>query len=228
LATAEVTRFFFFRTQPNVHKDLELQKSLLPVIEEYEQAERIYFGAEKAFSEKEEPDIKRAYELSQVDKAPPRLFQVRYRHLTFVMQLAKGWEDAKRMLARTEDLWTMTAEEEERLKRKAEAALKWVREHAPSDMKVSLQMQPPGVTLSGEEKKVLVAIQASLEKAEWKADVLHDAVHHAGETLGLKPKIAFTAMYKIFLAQERGPRLGYFLATQDKDFVMSRLRHFTA
>jgi lysyl-tRNA synthetase class 1 len=228
LATPEVTRFFFFRTQPNVHKDLELGKSLLPVIEEYEKFERVYFGVEKAFSEKEEPDIKRAYELSQVGAPPSRYFQVGYRHLTFVMQISKGWEDAKRILSRTEDISTMTSEEEVRLRRKAEAALKWVREHAPSDMRVTIQAAPPDVALVDEELKVLGAILRGVEGAEWKADKLHDAVHGAAVSAGSKPKVAFAAMYKIFLAQERGPRLGYFLATQDRDFVLARLKHYAS
>jgi lysyl-tRNA synthetase class 1 len=226
LATPEVTRFFFFRTQPNVHKDLELGRSLLPIVEEYEKFERIYFGVEKAFSEKEAPDIKRAYELSQALAPPSRFFQVGYRHLTFVMQIAKDWEDAKRMLSRTEDLSSMTPDEEDRLKFKAEAALKWVREHAPTDMRVALQTTPPNIQLGEEEIKVLNAISASLETAEWTADKLHDAVHGSAVTSGAKPKVAFAAMYKVFLAQERGPRLGHFLATQEKGFVLERLRHY--
>ena len=226
LATPEVTRFFFFRTQPNVHKDLELGKSLLPIIEEYEKFERVYFGIEKAFSDKEEPDIKRAYELSQIGEAPARYFQVSYRHLTFVMQIAKDWEDAKRMVSRTEDLSSMTPEGEVRLRRKAEAALKWVREHAPAEMRMSIQAAPPEVQLTDEEGKVLAAILKGLEGADWKADKLHDAVHGAAVASGAKPKVAFAAMYKIFLAQERGPRLGYFLATQEREFVLARLRHY--
>jgi lysyl-tRNA synthetase class 1 len=226
LATPEITRFFFFRTQPNVHKDLELGKSLLPVIEEYEQAERIFFDAEKAFSEKEEPDIKRAYEISQVEGPPPRLFQVRYRHLTMVMQLAKDWEDAKRMLSRTDDISTMTTEEEARLRRKANAALKWVREHAPSEMRVELHTEPPEVELSSGEREVLKAIHKDLAGVEWRADTLHDAVHGAAIAVGAKPKVAFAAMYKIFFTQERGPRLGHFLATQEREFVLGRVKHY--
>jgi lysyl-tRNA synthetase class 1 len=227
LATPEATRFFFFRTQPNVHKDLELGKSLLPVIEDYEKAERIFFGVEKAFSEKEEPDIKRAYELSQVSSPPARYFQVGYRHLTFVMQIARDWDDAKRMISRTEDLSAMAPEEESRLRRKAEAALKWVREHAPADMRVAIQASAPDVQLTDEERKVLAAIRTALEGVEWKADKLHDAVHGAAVASGAKPKVAFAAMYKIFLAQERGPRLGYFLATQEREFVLERVRNYT-
>jgi lysyl-tRNA synthetase class 1 len=142
------------------------------------------------------------------------------------MQISRDWEDAKRMLSRTENLSTMSADEESRLKRKAEAALKWVREHAPADMRVAIQATPPSVELSDEERKVLAAILVSLETIEWGADRLHDAVHGAAIASGAKPKVAFAAMYKIFLAQERGPRLGYFLATQEREFVLGRVRHY--
>ena len=43
-----------------------------------------------------------------------------------------------------------------------------------------------------------------------------------GSAIGAKG--GFQALYKIFCDQTKGPRLGFFLSTLDKDFVLRRIR----
>ena len=228
VATPEVSRFFFFRTKANVHKDFSMENSVLPLVEEYEQAERVYFGKEEAFSDKEAPDIKRAYELAQVDKAPDSFFQVHFRHLLFVVQAGGDWEGTKRILSRGGYLQGITSDGEARLAVKAAAADRWVRTHAPEQMRFKLAETPPEIALIPEEVSALKALSGVLKDVKWEAGAIHDSVHGVGEKAGVAPKVVFQSLYKVLLGSERGPRLGYFLEALDREFVLERVGHFLA
>ena len=55
-------------------------------------------------------------------------------------------------------------------------------------------------------------------------ETLHALIHDVKEESGLSPKEFFTAIYVVFLGKESGPKVGWFLSTLEKDFVVGRLR----
>ena len=57
----------------------------------------------------------------------------------------------------------------------------------------------------------------------WNAENIHNAVYETGTEAGINPKDIFTCIYKAILAQERGPRAGWFLEALGSDFVIKRL-----
>jgi lysyl-tRNA synthetase class 1 len=62
-----------------------------------------------------------------------------------------------------------------------------------------------------------------------KAEAIHAMVYSAaGEGDSLKPAEAFQALYLALLGTKRGPRIGWFLAFLDRDFVVRRLREAAA
>jgi len=54
---------------------------------------------------------------------------------------------------------------------------------------------------------------------------LHTFIHEVKEESGLSPKEFFSAIYTAFLGKESGPKVGWFLSTLEKDFVVKRLRY---
>ncbi|MDP3014351.1 MAG: lysine--tRNA ligase, partial [Candidatus Subteraquimicrobiales bacterium] len=81
----ELIRYLILRVKPEKHIDFDPGNGLLQSIDEYQETERAYFGAENT----KEAYIKRAYELSQVSrvsrKLPP---QVPFTHLVIACQIA--------------------------------------------------------------------------------------------------------------------------------------------
>jgi lysyl-tRNA synthetase class 1 len=62
-----------------------------------------------------------------------------------------------------------------------------------------------------------------------KAEAIHEMVYAAtAEGEALKPAEAFQALYLALLGTRRGPRIGWFLAFLDRDFVVRRLREAAA
>jgi lysyl-tRNA synthetase class 1 len=68
----------------------------------------------------------------------------------------------------------------------------------------------------------------ALINASWDPDTIHNAVYDNAKGANILPKMAFQALYKIFVSRTSGPRLGYFLSTLDRAFVMKRLAEASA
>jgi lysyl-tRNA synthetase, class I len=244
----EVVRYFYFRVKPNKHKDLKtrmkkgvkysldelrsyLMEALLKFADEYERVERIYFGVEKATAQEDEVDIRRTYELSQVHQVPSKFFQVPYSHLVTVAQITEDWKKAREIIGRNVDLSDPDPKTELRLVQKYEKALYYAKHLAPADTKFTLL---PALTpeikaqLTEDHKKVLKNLLDMGPQVVWKADALHKAVHEARDKAGQEPKTAFQALYLVLLGKTTGPRLGYFMASLEKDWVLKRLREAVA
>jgi len=65
-------------------------------------------------------------------------------------------------------------------------------------------------------------IAALFKDIEWNAEQINAAVTDAAKD-GIGNKGAFKAMYKILIGKNMGPRLGPFLASMDRQFVLDRL-----
>ena len=59
---------------------------------------------------------------------------------------------------------------------------------------------------------------------EHAAAEIHDEVYAVARELGLDPKKFFQGIYLAFLGDRQGPKVGWFLASLDREFVKTRLR----
>ncbi|MCK4265903.1 MAG: lysine--tRNA ligase, partial [Thermoplasmata archaeon] len=227
IATPEISRYFFFRSQPTTHKEIDFELGIQKLAEDYEQTKRVFFGLDTNVPEKELDDIKRTYEISQV-ALPDHYFDVAYSHLTSIVQTYPEMDRLLQALHRTEGFADLTEEDEEWLDVKVRSVKNWLDTHAPEDMKFSVQGSHPEIQISDDEKALLKSLSAKLENLEWKADRIHDAIHSTAVESKIKAGAMFRLMYRIFLGKEKGPRLGYLLASLDRDFVLGRIRHFSA
>ncbi|MBR6213909.1 MAG: lysine--tRNA ligase, partial [Candidatus Methanomethylophilaceae archaeon] len=78
------------------------------------------------------------------------------------------------------------------------------------------------IELSADEKGYFKALAEKLKTIGWNADEINSAVTEVAKD-GIGNKGAFKAMYKILIGKNMGPRLGPFLASMDRQFVLDRL-----
>ncbi|MBO6084020.1 MAG: lysine--tRNA ligase, partial [Candidatus Methanomethylophilaceae archaeon] len=81
----------------------------------------------------------------------------------------------------------------------------------------------PDVPLDADQKAFLAGLADSLSAAEWNGDVIGQVISEAGKASPIGTKGAFKVLYQILINKERGPRLGNFLASMDRDFVIGRV-----
>jgi lysyl-tRNA synthetase class 1 len=224
VAPTEMMRHFFFRTKATKHKDFDISKNLLHLVEDYEHVERVYYGKDQPSPQEDPGELKRAYELSQVRRPANSFFQVPYTHLVTIVQMAPSYEGVKWILQRNGQLAGMDAEWEDRLKVKVECVRAWVREYAPDEYLFSIQEFMPEIELDGKEKALLGQLAVSLATGDWTAERFHSTIHETGKSLGLDAATTFGAIYKIILGKPKGPRMGYFLQSMDRGWVLKRLK----
>jgi lysyl-tRNA synthetase class 1 len=53
---------------------------------------------------------------------------------------------------------------------------------------------------------------------------MHETIYAAKEESGLQPGDAFKALYRLILNKDSGPKAGWFLASLDQSWLISRLR----
>ncbi|MCK5024147.1 MAG: lysine--tRNA ligase [Thermoplasmata archaeon] len=227
IASPEIARYFFFRTNPASHKEIDFEMAIPKLAEEYEIAEKIYFDIDTGLPEKELDEMKRKYEVAQIHGVPENFSQVSYSHLISTVQTAQDWDHILRKLARTDDLSQMTSEHERRLKEKVQAVRTWLETHAPENMIFQLQLEHSDVEITPEQKEVLAKLFTKLENAEWVADIIHNNIYETSVEAEIKAGQMFKLIYQIFLARSKGPRLGHLLASLEKDFVLDRIKHFS-
>ncbi len=227
IVTPEITKYFFFRSQPASHKEIDFEFAIPKLAEDYENSERVFFGDTSNVPEKEIDDIKRSYEISQINGVPEYASQVSYSHLTSLVQTNLNpngeidWDGIKNSLYRITGEYTIF---DLKTKTTGEVALKWLDGHAPENVKFSIQKDMPEVELSEDDKRFLTALSSAISDIEWEASQIHDTIYETSQTCELKAGACFKVLYKIFLGKSRGPKLGFLLASQDREFVESRVK----
>jgi lysyl-tRNA synthetase class 1 len=228
VAPTELVKFLFFRVRPTAHKEFDLTKSLLHLMEDYERIERIYYGIEKPTMDQDElADLRRTYELSQIDKPGEQYFQVPFTHLVSLVQIDPNWENILTRLKRTYGttrIDQMSKAELTKLKTETERVKRWVELYAPAHLKFSVQPKLPQVKLTTPQQELLKELASYLESIHWDAESIHRSVYAVIERIKINKKAAFQALYLVLLGQAYGPRLGYFLAAMGRNFVIQRLR----
>lgn len=219
----EVMRHLVMKNHPNRHIDFDPGLGILNLIEEYDKFERLYFGVEEGEDDKTE-DWKRTYELSQVKDIPKEFpVQVPYKHLVNVVQIADDWEGILAILKRTEQIEENKEIDEIKLRERVECVKSWLDSFAPENVKFSIKKEMPEISLDQEKKGILERLALILCEVNWNGEEIHNAVYRVKDEMSIKPKTAFEAVYLALLGQKKGPRLGYFLSTLEKDFVIKRL-----
>lgn len=218
----EVLNFMVLRYNPDRHIDYDPGLGILDLVDEYDRYERLYYSGEEV--SEAEKDLLRAYELAQPRGLRKRMpVQVPYRHLVSVVQIAPDFDSILEILKRTEHIKEMDEETLYLLKERVKCVRYWLDHFAPDSVRFSISESPPELELNDVERKFLLSLIDSFSNLPWEGDAIHNAVYECAREAGLSPRKAFQLLYKIFIDRTSGPRLGYFLSTLDRDFVVKRL-----
>ncbi|MEF8873663.1 MAG: lysine--tRNA ligase [Candidatus Thermoplasmatota archaeon] len=217
MVSPEVLRYMIMDSKPKSHIDFDPGLGLLDLVDEYDQAEQVYF-------EEGDEDKARAYELSQVEEVPEKRPQrIPYRHLVNLIQIYDDSEKIWKVAQETGQIEEDKEEDYERFEERAENVEFWLENHAPDMVKFSLKEELPSVDLDEDEKTFLRSYSEGLDECEWKGEQLHQLVHEQAEKTGIDKGKAFRSFYKILLGEKRGPRLGRFLSQLEEGFVRERI-----
>jgi lysyl-tRNA synthetase class 1 len=222
----EVLTYTFLRVNPERHIDYDSEIGILDMADEYDRMESLFFDG--GATESEENAV-RAYELSKHNRIPKKMpLHIPYRHLVNVVQMSDDFDSVLEILKRNGDFNDATDDDLARLKQRVKCVRFWLNGFAPDIVKFSVSKNMPPVKLSDDETAYLRALVPLMSASEWNAEKIHNIVSETGKNAKIGTKGGFQALYKILINRTSGPRLGHFLATMEKDFVIRRLKEASA
>jgi lysyl-tRNA synthetase class 1 len=221
ITPAPVLNFSVLRYNPERHIDYDPGLGILDTVDEYDRVEALYFNGG---AEDKDKDLLRAYEIAQAkcvrDKLP---LHVPYRHLVSLVQIAEDFNGVLEILKRAEGIVEIPPADRDVLLQRVNCVKHWLQLFAPDDVKFSLARSLPDIKLTDQERGFLSALSVRLESTEWLGDNIHNSVYDCAKDSEIPAKAGFQALYQIFIDKKQGPRLGYFLSTLDKAFVLQRI-----
>jgi len=226
IAEPELLRYFIFRSKPMKAKEFNPELPLLDLYDEYDLTEDVYFGKVKT-SERKREQLKRIYELSQVERAREKQPQrISFRFAAVIGQVARDPENAIDILIKKGMLVNPDKTDIELIVRRIERAKNWVAEYAPERLrfKVAERLPENAKKLNQKQRDGLRQLANDLSSRDYSPIELHNHVYEVARKAGLDPSELFKAIYLVLIGQEFGPRIGNFISALDKDFVIGRLK----
>ncbi|TSC92361.1 MAG: lysyl-tRNA synthetase [Candidatus Berkelbacteria bacterium Licking1014_7] len=154
--------------------------------------------------------------------ATEKQFNLRFSKVAFLAQMPHI--DIQRE-AQKEKGSCLTAREKQNLSDRVKFAHVWLEKIAYAKYKFELQKTLPKIAIASRQKKFLTELLKVYQtKKHWQGADLHQQIHKIKHEVGIEPKLAFEAIYQIFLGRNDGPQAGWFLAGLEYDFVKKRLK----
>jgi lysyl-tRNA synthetase class 1 len=212
----EVLRFFVLRYAPDKTLFFDEADGVVKLIDD--------FAALLAKDDKTADD-QQLIKISMGNIAEGTVSNIPFSHLVASYQAAlKDTDKTLEIIRRTEHSQTVDAQEEI-IKKELKFIDNWLKNWAPDDVKFELAAKPPKI-ISEPEREYLLALAKKIEAAPADADGewFHKVIYELKDATGLAPKQLFTALYKVLIGQEHGPRAGWFLSILPRDFLLKRLK----
>lgn len=216
----EILRYFVIKSRPEKQLDFDLYRGLYNLLEEYSKVEEV-------LSRGEESESAGALEFAKSlegDKVQRTISGVPFNHLVFSYQAARGDKERVFDILGRSGFEDVVQKDEAVLKVELDYVARWLNKYAPAEIKFELLADCPELEISDEQLKFLHGLVEKLAGSEFKAQVIHDIIYQTAADVGFKPAEAFGLLYQLFLGQQRGPKLGFFLSSLERDFVIERLK----
>lgn len=221
----ELARFLIVRPHYRQQINFDPAGETIPnLYDEYDRAAAAYFGQAEAQSPAQAElvrDHSRTFYYSRTSGEQPRCFRMRFAKVATLMQMSTV--DVFDVAAEEKGA-PLTPEDRTELQQRMEDARRWLASYAPDHYKFQVKPSMPAVVLSPAQREFLGRIASIVAERQWTGEELHNRIHNLKAEMGISSKEAFSAIYLAFLGKDSGPQAGWFLASLDRAFVLTRLR----
>jgi lysyl-tRNA synthetase, class I len=223
--TPEIVRYLFVGTRPNSEFAISFDLDVLKIYEDYDRCERIFYGAQQVNERKRAKEV-RNYELSQVEQPEQRIpYQIPLRHLCNLLQANDG--DVEAVI---EVLADVREDQKPKLRTKCRCAWNWITNYAPDDFTFTLQRDAGPVSdLSEQMRAAVLDLSDAVDRLDtFDEKGLAEEIYTIAGRHGCEPAEFFSAVYRILIGKEKGPRLAGFIFTCGREKIVPILRQRAA
>jgi len=227
---AEVLKYWYIVSKERTHLDFNPSITIPQIHEEYDKAERIYFGLEEPPVKDMIFDIKFSYEAANDFNVPkkPRL-QVPYTTLAILVQILPKENRIEELIKKLKRIGyikeEITNEDIEFLENYSTKVSYWVEKYASENMKIKILEQPLNVKFGEKERKLLLKIYELIESWDGKDIVsLESKLYNTIRENDMHPKEGFRLLYQIILGKESGPKLVSLIQAAEKEKILRLIK----
>lgn len=213
----DILRYFVFKSLPQKVLSFDPGVGMGQLIDEYAITENaVRSGEPSVFAD--------AWAISVLDRQHATVSAIPFTHLATVYQTARG--DTKKVL----ELLIKTGharavgEGADVIKRELVYVATWLDRFAPESIKFAILEEAPQLELPPDKRDFLEVLAKKLININWQGDILQAEIFSTAKQMSVTPQEAFKLLYTLLIAKSAGPKLGPFLASLDRDFVVSRLK----
>jgi lysyl-tRNA synthetase class 1 len=227
----EQIRFLFLRQRPNqvIEFDPEGTDAIPRLFDEFDRFADATAGRDVRGDLP--PGFERVFRYSLLSPdadadAEAAAFRPAFGHLAMLVQIP-GIDLRQRIAA--EKGSPLTPRELEILETRAAAARAWLATYAPESARIVVHrdgLPAAAAELTDEHRRFLGALgRAAEETGPASGEAWQNLIFQIAAAAGMRTnRTAFAAIYLAFLGRPNGPRAGWLLASQDREFVIRRLR----
>jgi len=217
LMPPEVMRFFIFRAPPLKRLYFDPVEGIVRLMDEF-----AAFAARTDRNESEEQLLyisTRGIEHRTVSRVPFSLLVAGYQ------TALKDPDKTLEIIARSEYA-EIVKEDAEIIKAELKFIDAWLEKQAPDSVKFALSDTIDPNDFTDTEKQFFSALAEKITGAPEGTDGVwfHQSIYELKDSLNLEPKVMFSALYRVLINKESGPRAGWFLSILPRDWLIKRLR----
>jgi lysyl-tRNA synthetase class 1 len=214
----EIVRYFVFRNLPKRVLFFDSGLGLYNLIDEFSKAE-------EAVEAGNDHDFAQAYQVATAISDERTISSVPFNHLVSVYQAARGNTDEIIKILERTGYEHVVNNQANVLKREIPYVANWLEKYAPESVRFTVQDTLPKIELSDQQISFARILADRLEALNGiDGQTMHETIYAAKEESGLQPGDAFKALYRLILNKDSGPKAGWFLASLDQSWLISRLR----
>jgi len=212
---------YFYTKRSKKQRNLDI-KNIHLLVEDFEKAERVYFGAEEV-NEKERTNLIRMYETSvqEIPKALPLRIPYQLAAVISEFNPYESEERALELLRTTGHVKGKVSKDDlERVIKRLQLAKVWAERFA-QDMRIKVNDDVTDEikkSLTEQQKEALRKLAEELKK-KLTHDELYSKLYEIAKNHGLSSHEFFKASYNVLISKDSGPRLAAFIFALDPQRV---------
>ncbi|MEM5766267.1 MAG: lysine--tRNA ligase [Candidatus Aenigmatarchaeota archaeon] len=215
----EHLRYWMFQGRLTIAKDINL-KQMVPLLwNEFDKAERVYFGLESSGNERRDKNFKRAYELAVVKPKKASPIHVPFEVMVEIVKILPEKEQVHFVVKKLKEFKRLKEESEkvrEEVAKRVEFTKNWYEDFVKTKEEVE-------VKISDRDRAAIAELIKVVEREE-NGEEIQKRIFEIARRFDIGIANFFKILYKIILNSDRGPKLGPYIIERGKEEILKKLK----
>ena len=215
---------YFYTKRSKKQRNMDLQNITL-LVNDFEHAEKIYFGIEKEENSMDKENLIRMYE-SSMKEVPEKIpIRIDYRFASVISEICPNdsFKRAVELLRKTGHIkGELSENDEKKIATRLVLAKNWLENFAPQELRIKINDKLPELNLNEKQKNAMELLKKEIKK-DLEEKELYSKFFEISKKTEISNKDFFKTCYQVLMSKDSGPRLASFIIALGKDRTINIL-----